>query len=84
MLSHDFVCLQETHSEEGRALAFEPPEGVCVVRAHGSTRQAGVGIAMKLSFARLFDEIDIARDVEVIEGGRALLWHLHGFNLKNV
>ena len=78
MHSHDFVCFQETHSQEGSALAFGAPEDVCIVWAHGSTRQGGVAIAMKKSFASLFNEIDVERDVEIIEGGRVLLLHLHG------
>ena len=34
--SHDFVCFQETHSQEGKALAWNLPPGTCGIWANGS------------------------------------------------
>ena len=75
---NDFVCLQETHAQEGRTLAFNLPNDTCAVWANGTPRQGGVGIVLKHSFLKMFDTVDPDRDFEVIEGGRVAVLHLVG------
>ena len=75
---HDFVCFQETHSQEGSARALTLPDDCVAIWSNGTTRQAGVGIVIKHSFLKLFNDINIGRDVEVIEPGRVFILHLQG------
>ena len=60
---HDFVCLQETHGQEGKTLAFNLPDGHVAFWSNGSTRQAGVGIVLKHDFLKKFNPIQISRTV---------------------
>ena len=74
----DVTFLQETHSQPGSAMAWTPPDGHIVIWSHGTSRVAGVGIALKHSFLSMFNPIDVHSDVLEIIPGRVLLVHLHG------
>ena len=78
MHEHDFVCFQETHSQEGKAKALEMPDDCVAIRSGGSTRQAGVGIALKHSFLKLFNPVVPEKDFEIVVPGRIVILHLSG------
>jgi len=76
--SHDFGMYQETHSQEGRIRAHRLPPNTCAIWAHGSTRQAGIGIALKHEFLANFDTVIPDLDFEEVVSGRIAILHLHG------
>ena len=48
--THDFVILEETHSNVGKTMAARIPQGLKAFWSHGSNRQAGVALFIKYSF----------------------------------
>ena len=75
---HDFWCYEETHAQEGRTLAYNPPNGTCALWANGSTRQAGIGIVLKYDFLKKFDAINLDHDFIEVVPGRIAILHLKG------
>ena len=76
--SHDFYCLQETHSQEGKVAAFTIPVGYVAFWIHGSPHRGGIAIVVNNHFLRLFNQVVPERDLTVVVPGRIAILSLRG------
>ena len=70
--SHDFYCYEETHSIEGKVVAFDAPKGMVCFWAHGNTYNGGVAIFVKEAFLKNFNTVVPERDFVIIVPGRVV------------
>ena len=75
---HDFLALQETHSDEGHARIWTHPVDVTACWSHADNQHtAGVGLLVKSSFLQQFSPATDA-SWQTIVRGRAAALHLDG------
>ena len=75
---HDFLALQETHSDEGRARIWTHPVDVTAFWSHAENQHtAGVGLLVKSSFLQQFSPTTDA-SWKTIAHGRAAALRLDG------
>ena len=67
--AHDFTCIQEAHSTEGKTDMLTLPKNLTSCWSNISTSQAGIGIILKKSFLEQFNPVNMENDwTEVIPG----------------
>ena len=75
--SHDFLVIEETHSNKGKVLASRIPLNLRAFWSHGSNYQAGLGLLIKQEFLAKFNPV-AESDWREIEPGRTAMLRLRG------
>ena len=68
LMEHDFCCISEAHSNEGKTTSYRKAMGHSAWWSHGSNAVGGVGILVRDSFLARFKEVQEEDWLEIIPG----------------